>query len=140
MFLLLLAMSHVWKSPTGRDYVLAAKRAPEAIADLCHLSAERTQVIGKGVAAMAQNGLRMLGVARGVFRQKNLPGEQHDFTFEFMGLVGLADPLRSNVPAAVQDCYTAGIRVVMITGDHPSTKYWESVTAGRALNTVRYLQ
>ena len=38
----LLAMSHVWKSPTGQDYVLAAKGVPEAIADLCHLSAERT--------------------------------------------------------------------------------------------------
>jgi len=117
----LLAMSHVWKSPTGQDYVLAAKGAPEAIADLCHLSIERTQAIGEQVAAMAQEGLRVLGVARGVFQQTDLPGEQHDFTFEFLGLVGLADPVRPTVPAAVQECYTAGIRVVMITGDHPTT-------------------
>lgn len=117
----LLAMSHVWKSPTGQDYVLAAKGAPEAIADLCHLSAERTQAIGDQVAAMAQDGLRVLGVARGVFGQKNLPGEQHDFTFEFLGLVGLADPVRPTVPVAVEECYTAGIRVVMITGDHRKT-------------------
>lgn len=117
----LLAMSHVWKSPAGRDYVLAAKGAPEAIADLCHLSTERTQTIGKQVAAMAQNGLRVLAVAKGVFGQPKLPGEQHDFSFEFLGLVGLADPVRPTVPAAVQECYTAGIRVVMITGDHPTT-------------------
>jgi Ca2+-transporting ATPase len=117
----LLAMSHVWKSPTGQDYVLAAKGAPEAIADLCHLSVELTQAISEQVAAMAQEGLRVLGVARGVFQQKDLPGEQHDFTFEFLGLVGLADPVRPTVPAAVQECYTAGIRVVMITGDHPTT-------------------
>ena len=117
----LLAMSHVWKSPTGQDYVLAAKGAPEAIADLCHLSAERTQVVGEQVAAMAQEGLRVLGVAKGVFKQEDLPGGQHDFTFEFLGLVGLADPVRPTVPAAVQECYTAGIRVVMITGDHPTT-------------------
>jgi len=117
----LLAMSHVWKSPTGQNYVLATKGAPEAIADLCHLNAERTKVIGEQVAAMAQDGLRVLGIAKGVFGQKNLPGEQHDFTFEFLGLVGLADPVRSTVPAAVQECYTAGIRVVMITGDHPTT-------------------
>lgn len=117
----LLAMSHVWKSPAGKDYVLATKGAPEAIADLCHLSAERTKAIGEQVAAMAQDGLRVLGVARGVFGQQALPGEQHDFTFEFLGLVGLADPVRPTVPAAVEECYTAGIRVVMITGDHPTT-------------------
>ncbi len=117
----LAAMSHVWKSPTNQDYVLAAKGAPEAIADLCHLTPERTQAIGKQVAAMAQDGLRVLGVARGVYRQQALPGEQHDFTFEHLGLVGLADPVRPTVPAAVQECYAAGIRVVMITGDHPTT-------------------
>ena len=117
----LLAMSHVWRSPTGRDFVLAAKGAPEAITDLCHLNAERMKSIGEQVAAMAQDGLRVLGVAKGVFGQQTLPGEQHDFTFEFLGLVGLADPVRPTVPAAVQECYTAGIRVVMITGDHPTT-------------------
>jgi len=117
----LLAMSHVWKSPTGQDYVLAAKGASEAIADLCHLSADRTKTISEQVAAMAQDGLRVLGVAKGVFGQQQLPGEQHDFTFEFLGLVGLADPVRPTVPAAVEECYTAGIRVVMITGDHPTT-------------------
>ena len=117
----LLAMSHVWKSPTGQDYILAAKGSPEAIADLCHLNGERTQAIGEQVGAMAQEGLRVLGVAKGVFVQANLPGEQHDFTFELLGLVGLADPVRPTVPAAVEECYTAGIRVVMITGDHPTT-------------------
>lgn len=117
----LLAMSHVWKSPTGQEYVLATKGAPEAIADLCHLNAERTKIIGEQVAAMAQDGLRVLGVAKGVFGQQALPSEQHDFTFEFLGLVGLADPVRPTVPAAVEECYTAGIRVVMITGDHPTT-------------------
>jgi Ca2+-transporting ATPase len=117
----LLALSHVWKSPTGREYVLAAKGAPEAVADLCHLSADQAEAIAGQVAALAQEGLRVLGVARGTFREPTLPGGQHDFTFEFLGLVGLADPVRPAVPAAVQECYTAGIRVVMITGDHPTT-------------------
>ncbi len=119
----LLAMSHVWKSPTGKDYVLAAKGAPEAIADLCHLNDDRTRQIGNHVASMAQDGLRVLGVARGVYRQQPLPGEQHDFDFEFLGLVGLADPVRPTVPAAVAECYTAGMRVVMITGDHRKTAH-----------------
>jgi Ca2+-transporting ATPase len=126
----LLAMSHVWKSPTGKDYVLAAKGAPEAIADLCHLNADRTKQIGEDVAAMALDGLRVLGVARGQFSQPTLPGQQHDFTFEFLGLVGLADPIRATVPAAVEECYTAGIRVVMITGDHPATAKNIAMQAG----------
>ena len=117
----LLAMSHVWKSPTGKDYVLAAKGAPEAIADLCHLNDDRIRQIGDHVTNMAQDGLRVIGVARGVYRQLPLPGEQHDFDFEFLGLVGLADPVRPTVPAAVAECYTAGMRVVMITGDHRKT-------------------
>ena len=49
------------------------------------------------------------------------PGTQHDFDFEFVGLVGLADPLRPEVPATVAACTSGGIRVVMITGDHPAT-------------------
>ena len=117
----LLAMSQVWKSPNGSNYVLATKGAPEAIADLCHLSAERVKEIGAQVAVMAESGLRVLGVARGDFDQQSLPKEQHDFDFDFLGLVGLADPVRATVPAAVQECYAAGIRVVMITGDHPTT-------------------
>ncbi|MEI8380662.1 MAG: cation-translocating P-type ATPase [Planctomycetota bacterium] len=126
----LLAMSHVWKSPTGKDFVLATKGAPEAIADLCHLNVERTKAITEQVAAMAEEGLRVLGVARGVFGQQALPIEQHDFTFEFLGLVGLADPVRPTVPAAVKECYAAGIRVVMITGDHPTTARSIAVQAG----------
>ncbi len=56
--------------------------------------------------------------------------DQHDFRFEFLGLVGLADPVRPNVPAAVEECSTAGIRVVMITGDHPTTAKSIAVQAG----------
>ena len=126
----LLAMSHVWKSPNGNNFVLATKGAPEAIVDLCHLSIERTKVISEQVAAMAEDGLRVLGVAKGLFGQTSLPGEQHDFTFEFLGLVGLADPVRPTVPAAVEECYTAGIRVVMITGDHPTTAKSIAMQAG----------
>jgi len=117
----LLAMCHVWKSSSGQDYILATKGAPEAIADLCHLAPEQSRTILDYVAEMAKEGLRVLGVAKGVFQQQPLPGEQHDFTFEFLGLVGLADPVRPTVLAAVEQCYSAGIRVVMITGDHPTT-------------------
>jgi Ca2+-transporting ATPase len=117
----LLALSHVWRSPDGRAYVIAAKGAPEAIADLCHLTAAQQSALQARVETIAREGLRVLGVARARFQAEALPSAQHDFEFEFVGLAGLADPVRPAVPAAIQECYTAGIRVVMITGDHPQT-------------------
>ncbi|MFA5864154.1 MAG: cation-translocating P-type ATPase [Phycisphaerae bacterium] len=117
----LLALSHVWKSPDGQDYVIAAKGAPEAIGDLCHLNAVQMTDLSKHVSQMAGEGLRVLGVAKAHFRIKELPGEQHDFKFEFLGLVGFADPVRPNVAEAIKECYQAGIRVIMITGDYPGT-------------------
>jgi P-type Ca2+ transporter type 2C len=119
----LLAISHVWKpSPPEADYLIAAKGAPEAIADLCHLDEAGTEAVFAQVSRLASEGLRVLGVARARFQGASpLPGEQHDFTFEFVGLVGLADPVRPTVPAAIQECYTAGMRVIIMTGDYPLT-------------------
>jgi P-type Ca2+ transporter type 2C len=118
----LLALSHVWQSPDGQEVMIASKGAPEAIADLCHLDGQRRQALLQRATAMAMEGLRVLGVAQGnPVAQGNLPEEQHDFEFAFLGLVGLADPIRPTVPGAIQECYTAGIRVVMITGDYPAT-------------------
>ena len=117
----LLALSRVWKSPDGSDWVVAAKGSPEAIAELCHFDAARTEEMSRQAAAMADEGLRVLGVARGISRHPELPPGQHDFEFEFVGLVGLADPVRPGVREAVAECTTAGIRVVMITGDYPRT-------------------
>jgi P-type Ca2+ transporter type 2C len=117
----LLAMSRVWRSRETDDLVIAAKGAPEAVADLCHLSDAELETLSADVAAMAADGLRVLGVARSTFRAEALPGEQHDFTFELLGLVGLEDPVRPTAVSAVNECRTAGIRVVMITGDYPGT-------------------
>ncbi|NLF40513.1 cation-translocating P-type ATPase [bacterium] len=117
----LLAMSRVWQSPNGRDYVIAAKGAPEAIADLCHLDGQRKRAMDEQVARLADDGLRVLGVAHAAFSTTDLPDGQHDFDFEYLGLIGLADPVRPAVPAAVAECRQAGVRVVMITGDYPGT-------------------
>jgi P-type Ca2+ transporter type 2C len=117
----LLAMSHVWRSPEGQDYVIASKGAPEAIADLCHFSSERTETLKNEINEMADRGLRVIGVAKAAFKPQSLPEGQHDFDFEFIGLLGLADPVRPEVAGAVKECYTAGIRIIMITGDYPGT-------------------
>ena len=117
----LLAMSRVWRSPQGDSYVIAAKGAPEAIADLCHLSATQVAALKTQIEQMANDGLRVLGVARALFRATDLPLLQHDFDFQYVGLLGLADPVRPGVKEAIQECYQAGIRVIMITGDYPGT-------------------
>ncbi|RJQ56300.1 MAG: cation-translocating P-type ATPase [Actinobacteria bacterium] len=117
----LLALSHVWKSPDGTEYVIAAKGAPEAVGELCHLPAEGTAELSRAIEAMAGRGLRVLGVAKAYFEERGLPGEQHDFDFEFLGLVGLEDPVRSTVPSSIAEAQGAGIRVIMITGDYPAT-------------------
>jgi Ca2+-transporting ATPase len=117
----MLAMSHVWK-PFDRDYyVIAAKGAPEAIADLCHMSTDSLQALRRAVQSMAARGMRVIGVARAFFEDDEFPPGQHDFDFQFMGMIGLADPLRASVPAAMAECRSAGIKVVVITGDYPAT-------------------
>ena len=70
---------------------------------------------------MAGRGLRVLGVAMGVWTGTEKPVSQHDFDFSFLGLVGFVDPPRPEVPAAIAECRTAGVRVIMMTGDHPAT-------------------
>jgi Ca2+-transporting ATPase len=115
------AMSHVWKALAGESHVVAAKGAPEAIIDLCHLDEDAQADIGAAVEAMAAQGLRVLGVAQARFAGEDWPAIEHDFEFEFIGLLGLADPLRAEIPDAVAQCHSAGIRVVMITGDYPET-------------------
>jgi Ca2+-transporting ATPase len=128
----LLALSRIWQSPDNLSYIIAAKGAPEAIADLCHLDEEQCSELSLYVSTMAADGLRVLGVAKASFQKTELPGEQHDFQFQFLGLVGLADPLRPAVPAAIKECYSAGIRVVMITGDYPGTARSIAAQAGLA--------
>lgn len=117
----LLALSHVWRASGDGALTVATKGAPEAIGDLCHFTAEQLRELSTTVAAMADDGLRVLGVARGRVPDAALPADQHDVEFEFLGLVGLADPIREAVPAAIGECHAAGVRVIMITGDYPGT-------------------
>ena len=117
----LLAVSRVWQSSDSSSRVVAAKGAPMAIAELCHLSAAELEKVKNGAEQMAEEGLRILAVARAEIQKDELPDDPHLFSFHLVGLVGLADPIRPEVPGAIQECHTAGIRVVMITGDFAGT-------------------
>lgn len=117
----LLALSHVWESPDKKNYIIAAKGSPEAMADLCHFSKKQQDELTQDIERMANNGLRVLGVARASFVKQTLPNIQHDFNFEFVGLLGFIDPVRSSVPSSIKEAHEAGMRVIMITGDYPGT-------------------
>ena len=142
----LLAVTDAWQLSPGSAVVIASKGAPEAIAELCHLSAERRSRIEKAVKDLASQGLRVLGIARGKVVAGQLPSEHRLLVPDFMGLVAFEDPLRATVPAAVAECRIAGIRVVMITGDYPETarsiarqaglSNKEPVITGQELDTI----
>ena len=117
----MLAMSRVFSFKETKEKIIATKGAPEAIFDLCHLDAKRKKSLSLAVEELASGGLRVLGVAKAKINAKGLPDIQHDFAFEFIGLIGLSDPIRKNVKHSVNECHKAGIRVIMITGDYPVT-------------------
>ncbi len=118
----LFAVANVMSSEEGTTTAYA-KGALEAIAELCHLPADRLAEIGKQVDALADEGVRVLALAKAgnVLPEQDLPETPRGLDFAFVGLIGFADPLRTNVPAAIAECRSAGIRVVMITGDYPAT-------------------
>ncbi|WP_350015751.1 cation-translocating P-type ATPase [Rhodanobacter sp. IGA1.0] len=117
----ILAMTHVFRGDARDAHLLATKGAPEAVIDLCHLDADAAAAILRQVESLAERGLRVLGVARGEWQGEAWPRSQHDFDFRFLGLLGFVDPPRPEVPAAIAECRSAGIRIIMMTGDHPAT-------------------
>ena len=113
-----LMMANAFRNDSG--YTIAAKGAPEFILNQCQLTAEqKTSILGE-VNQMASRGLRVLAVA-GVEAEVVLPEDGTKLQLNYQGLVGLEDPVRPEVPEAISDCITAGIRVIMITGDYPIT-------------------
>ncbi|WP_345990625.1 cation-translocating P-type ATPase [Sulfurimonas sp. HSL1-2] len=130
------AISHVWRSTHGDEYVVASKGAPESIADLCHLDAASSALLAQQVEALSSQGLRVLGVADARYSGKEWPSIQHDFAFRLLGLIALADPLRPAVPSAIARCHAAGIRVVMMTGDYPGTARTIAREAGLRADTL----
>jgi len=117
----LLALSHIWKEPKNNHLTIASKWAPETIIELCHLNSKQTKEIMQQFESMAKEWLRVLWVAKAKIQGEKLPKSQTELTFEFIGLIGWIDPIRETVPQAIQECYRAWIRVIMITGDYPTT-------------------
>lgn len=110
-----------WLEESGR-IELAAKGAPEAMARLCHLDAGDLQSALAAAEGLASQGIRVLAVASGALPAgAAVPANVEALRPQWQGLVGFVDPLRPSVPAAIAACHDAGVRVIMITGDHPAT-------------------
>lgn len=115
----LFVFANVWEGRQDKKLLICAKGAPEAILSLCQLSKDEEKEKLKQVLKMASNGLRVIGLA--VSEPKNITENIRDYSFKFIGFFGLADPIRPGVPEAIKECYSAGIKVKMITGDYPET-------------------
>src|SRR6202040_2688892 len=104
-------------------YVAYAKGALEAVAEICRLSPERLAALHAQADALAVGGIRVLAIAqtKKFEAPQEWPESPRYFVFGYVGMIGFADPLRAEVPAAVAECRSAGIRVLMVTGDYPAT-------------------
>lgn len=124
------AVTHAWGTGGATELDVSMKGAPETVIRLAMADEATRGKFLASAAAHAGRGLRVLAVARGTCSATALPERAADFQLQLIGLVGLADPLRQDVPQALNDCRQAGIRVVMITGDHPGTAAAIATQAG----------
>lgn len=115
--------ANAWRGPHAMDVYLTCKGAPETVAGLCGLSPEASSRMLSQAAAMAARGLRVLAAADAMLPDHGMvpPDAIGGIRFCWRGLMGLADPLRPEVPAAVAEAREAGVRVIMMTGDHLET-------------------
>jgi P-type Ca2+ transporter type 2C len=132
----LLAVSRLYQERPEDSLIVAAKGAPEAIFTLCRLSEKEIARHLQVVHQMAGKGQRVLGLAAAGHPNDSIPAEQHEFSFEFQGLIGFEDPVRPEVPQAIKDCSNAGVKVIMITGDFPATAKNIALQAGINPQTV----
>jgi Ca2+-transporting ATPase len=126
----LLAVTRVWGRDTENDLLVATKGAPETIFRLCSMSKEEERKHYLALYKMGELGLRVLGVASASLKRGDFPDHPSSFTFSFVGLMGFEDPVRPEMDEAMKSCFRAGLKVVMITGDHPTTARQVAIQIG----------
>lgn len=127
-----LAMIQVWREAANGNTLSAAKGAPEAIAQMCLLAPDEHASLMRRTGELATRGMRVLAIATSEGDESSPPRSP----FRLLGLVGFEDPIRASVPGAIEECRTAGIRVMMITGDYPATAKAIAQKAGIAVAEV----
>lgn len=122
-------MTHLFEN-NEKQRIIAAKGAPESILSVSRLSDTDRDKIRAVIKTFAQQGYRILAVAKSHFEGNNFPAKQQDFTFEFLGLTVFYDPPKEGIREVFQQIYTAGIKVKVITGDNAETTNAIALQAG----------
>jgi len=113
-------MTHVFQKVSG-EHVIALKGSPEKILQMSSLSSDQKLQIHETVKSFAEQGLRVIGVGKGEWSQKDWPESQEAFKVEMIGLLAFQDPPKENILQTITTFYEAGIQVKMITGDYMET-------------------
>lgn len=113
-------MTHIF-SDNKDNKIIAAKGAPEALIKVSNLNKTDIQQIHSAIEVLATEGYRVLGVGVSNFEGEDYPAQQQDLPFEFKGVVAFYDPPKKNIQRVMEDFYTAGIQVKIITGDNTAT-------------------
>lgn len=132
----LFAMTRVHQHTSTGAVTVSTKGAPEAILSLCRLNDSEASLHLQAAQQLGAKGYRVIAVASSLHEGGPLPDEQHAFTFHFLGLVGLQDPIRPEVPQAIQECKRAGVKVILITGDYPVTAITIARQAGLEVGRI----
>ena len=113
-------MTHLFEDKSGKR-IIAAKGAPEALMNIATLTAIEKQQIQDAIKIITTDGYRVLAVGEADFTGNNFPVTQQEFNFQFKGIVAFYDPPKKNIKSVLENFYTAGISVKIITGDNPAT-------------------
>ncbi len=113
-------MTHIFGDKQGRR-IVAAKGAPEALIRASKLTETETRQIEAALNTMTASGYRVLGVGEATLASDKYPESQTEFEFQFKGLVAFYDPPKPNIKAVLEEFYTAGIQVKIVTGDNAAT-------------------
>jgi Ca2+-transporting ATPase len=106
------------------------KGAPETVLRACAIDASEAAHWQAEAVALAARGLKVLALAERLIDDAAEVTSEPDHGYRLLGLLGFGDPLRAGVPAALARCRAQGLRVVMLTGDHPATAAAIAVEAG----------
>ena len=114
-----------------KDYILYSKGAPEELIDVCsyaivddkkiRLTEKDRELVKEYCVSLSSEGLRLLGFASKKIKSLPHEGEKIEEDLTFIGIMGIIDPPREEVKHAISTCHEAGIKVIMITGDHKLT-------------------
>jgi Ca2+-transporting ATPase len=105
----------------GGRLLAAVKGAPERVLGLCALEVGAREAWARRVSELAGEGRKVIACASQPLESASWRGGEPERGFRFLGLVAFEDPVRPGVPEAVRECQEAGLRIIMVTGDHPAT-------------------